>query len=166
MIRVSNLHLPEVKYLAQEIKRELLLFNFTIQEIKHNLLGFNFTIQEIKHELLAFDFTIQEIKYELLVFDFTIQEIKHEPLAFDFTIPYRVPQSVGDSKKDIDQPYFWQAHAANKTRNANSPQAVPRGKNPIGKVHYGRALWKYYFFQAQNSTNQKKSFHLCHPINQ
>ena len=74
MIRVSNLHLPEVNYLAQEIKRNLLAFNFTIQEIKCNLLGLNFTIQEIKHE----------------------------PLAFDFTIPYQVPQSVGDSKKDID----------------------------------------------------------------
>ena len=112
MIRVSNLHPLEVNFLAQEIKRNLLAFNFTIQEIKCNLLGLNFTIQEIKHE----------------------------PLAFDFTIPYSVPQSVGDSKKDIDQPYFWQAHAANKTRNANSPQAVSRGKNPIGKVHYGRAL--------------------------
>ncbi len=126
MIHVSNLHLPEVNFLAQEIKRNLLAFNFTIQEIKCNLLRFNFTIQEIKHEPLAFNFTIQEIK--------------HEPLAFDFTIPYSVPQSVGGSKKDIDQPYIQQAHAANKTRNANSPQAVPRGKNSIGKVHDGRAL--------------------------
>lgn len=126
MIRVSNLHLPEVNYLAQEIKHDLLLFNFTIQEIKRNLLRFNFTNQEIKRNLLRFNFTIQEIKCNLI--------------GFNFTIPYSVPQSVGDSKKDIDQPYFWQAHAANKTRNANSPQAVPRGKNPIGKVHYGRAL--------------------------
>ena len=140
MIRVSNLHPLEVNFLAQEIKRNLLAFNFTIQEIKRNLLAFNFTIQEIKHKPLAFDFTIQEIKCNLLGLNFTIQEIKHEPLAFDFTIPYSVPQSVGDSKKDIDQPYFWQAHAANKTPNANSPQAVPCGKNPIGKVHHGRAL--------------------------
>ena len=126
MIRVSNLHPLEVNFLAQEIKRNLLAFNFTIQKIKHNLLGFNFTIQEIKCNLLGLNFTIQEIK--------------HEPLAFDFTIPYSVPQSVGDSKKDIDQPYFWQAHAANKTRNANSPQAAPRYMDSIGKVHHGRAL--------------------------
>ena len=152
MIRVSNLHLPEVNYLAQEIKHDLLLFNFTIQEIKRNLLRFNFTNQEIKRNLLRFNFTIQEIKCNLI--------------GFNFTIPYSVPQSVGDSKKDIDQPYFWQAHAANKTRNANSPQAVPRGKNPIGKVHYGRALWKYYFFHSSNSTNQEKSFHLRHQTNQ
>ena len=140
MIRVSNLHPLEVNFLAQEIKRNLLAFNFTIQEIKHELFAFDFTIQEIKYNLLAFNFTIQEIKHNPLAFNFTVQEIKHEPLAFDFTIPYSVPQSVGDSKKDIDQPYFWQAHAANKTRNANSPQAVPRGKNSIGKVHNGRAL--------------------------
>ena len=140
MIRVSNLHPLEVNFLAQEIKRNLLAFNFTIQEIKHELLAFNFTIQEINSHPLRFNFTNQEIKCNLLGLNFTIQEIKHEPLAFDFTIPYSVPQSVGDSKKDIDQPYFWQAHAANKTRNANSPQAVPCGKNPIGKVHHGRAL--------------------------
>ena len=126
MIRVSNLHLPEVKYLAQEIKRDLLLFNFTIQEIKHNLLGFNFTIQEIKRNLLGFNFTIQEIKRNLL--------------AFNFTIPYRVPQSVGDSKKDIDQPYFWQAHVANSTCNVNFPPTAPRYMDSIGKVHDGRAL--------------------------
>jgi len=140
MIRVSNLHPLEVNFLAQEIKRNLLLFNFMIQEIKHNLLGFNFTIQEIKRNLLGFNFTIQEIKHNPLAFDFTIQEIKHNLLTFNFTIPYSVPQSVGDSKKDIDQPYFWQAHAANKTRNANSPQAAPRYMDSIGKVHHGRAL--------------------------
>lgn len=126
MIRVSNLHPLEVNFLAQEIKRNLLAFNFTIQEIKRNPLAFDFTIQEIKHEPLAFNFTIQEIKHELF--------------AFDFTIPYSVPQSVGGSKKGIDQPYFWQAHAANKTRNANSPQAAPRYMDPIGKVHHGRVL--------------------------
>lgn len=140
MIRVSNLHLPEVNFLAQEINSYLLGLNFTIQEIKCNLLAFNFMIQEIKCNLLGLNFTIQEIKRNLLRFNFTIQEIKHNPLAFNFTISYSVPQSVGDSKKDIDQPYFWQAHAANKTRNANSPQAVPCGKNSIGKVHDGRAL--------------------------
>ena len=84
MIRVSNLHLPEVNFLAQEIKRNL--------------------------------------------------------LAFNFTIPYSVPQSVGDSKKDIDQPYFWQAHVANSTCNVNFPPTAPRYMDSIGKVHYGRAL--------------------------
>ena len=140
MIRVSNLHLPEVKYLAQEIKHNLLGLNFTIQEIKRNLLVFDFTIQEIKRNLLGFNFTNQESKYDLLLFNFTIQEIKHEPLAFDFTIPYSVPQSVGDSKKDIDQPYFWQAHVANSTCNVNFPSTAPRYMDSIGKVHDGRAL--------------------------
>ena len=138
MIRVSNLHPLEVNFLAQEIKRNLLAFNFTIQEIKRNLLRFNFTIQEIKHE----------------------------PLAFDFMIPYSVPQSVGGSKKDIDQPYIQQAHVANRTCNVNFPPTAPRYMDSIGKVHHGRALWKYYFFQAQNSTNQEKSFHLRHQTNQ